>query len=66
MLDAAQQMDAALFLEYWRESVPPDERIPRWLDLADRYARDWVPSQVLFKGKAGGARAGGPDSLAGS
>ena len=48
MISAAQRMEDALFLEYWGESVPPNKRIEKWLMLADKYATDWVPSQVLF------------------
>jgi hypothetical protein len=42
------KMDDALFVEYWGESVPPKERITRWLVKADAIARDWVPSKSLF------------------
>ena len=50
MTDAAQRLDDALFIEYWGESCDPDERIERWLALADDYARDtgWKPSDGLF------------------
>jgi len=48
MREAAQTMDDALFVEYWGESVPPEERIARWLAKADSMARDWTPSQSLF------------------
>lgn len=48
MIKAAQEMDDALFVEYWGESVPPEERISRWLEKADSIARDWVPSKSLF------------------
>ncbi|TLS73459.1 restriction endonuclease [Mariprofundus erugo] len=46
--EAALRMDAALFEEYWGRPVPPEQRIEEWLRLADGYARDWVPSEVLF------------------
>jgi hypothetical protein len=46
--DAANRLDDALFIEYWGESVPNAERIERWLQKADSYARDWVPSSSLF------------------
>lgn len=51
MIDAAQRLDDALFVEYWGESCPPYKRIGRWLALADRYAKGagWKPSTVLFK-----------------
>lgn len=48
MTKAAREMDDALFVEYWGESVPPEERIMRWLAKADTIARDWVPSKSLF------------------
>jgi hypothetical protein len=48
MKKAALEMDDALFVEYWGESVPPEERISRWLAKADAIARDWVPSKSLF------------------
>ena len=46
---AAESLVDALFLEYWGESVPPKERIRRWLVTADKHARGWTPSAVLFK-----------------
>jgi len=48
MLDAALRMEDALFIEYWAESVPPEDRIARWLEKADGMAHDWIPSQMLF------------------
>lgn len=48
MLDAAGRLDDALFVEYWNESVPPDQRIKKWLLRADSLARDWLPSSSLF------------------
>lgn len=48
IVQAAYRMDDALFVEYWGVSVPPRYRISEWLRRADCYARDWVPSQVLF------------------
>jgi hypothetical protein len=48
MTEAAQTMDDALFVEYWGESVPPEQRIKKWLARADLLARDWVPSKSLF------------------
>lgn len=50
MYAAAETMDDALFVEYWGESVPPEQRIARWLERADRHATEWVPSEVLFQG----------------
>jgi hypothetical protein len=50
MREAALSMDDALFIEYWGESVPPEQRISRWLEKADALARDWKPSECLFLG----------------
>lgn len=49
MITAARDLDDALFVEYWGESIKPEERIARWLGRADGYARDWKPSSVLFQ-----------------
>lgn len=51
MAKAAAEMDDALFLEYWGESVRPKDRIGKWLEKADSIAVGWTPSQVLFKGR---------------
>ena len=48
MTEAAAQLDDALFVEYWGESVPMAERIARWLMKADEIAVGWRPSEVLF------------------
>lgn len=48
MLTASLRMEDALFVEYWGESVPPAERIDKWLERADRLARGWIPSEALF------------------
>ncbi|MBN1312338.1 MAG: restriction endonuclease [Anaerolineae bacterium] len=48
MREAAMRLDDDLFEEYWGERVEPRDRISKWLTMADQYARDWVPSQVLF------------------
>jgi hypothetical protein len=48
MKQAALNMDDALFVEYWGESVPPEKRIACWLAKADALAHDWVPSRCLF------------------
>jgi len=45
---AASRLEDALFIEYWGQSVPPAKRISKWLEMADSYARDWVPSASLF------------------
>lgn len=48
MRQAALEMDDAIFVEYWGESVLPEKRIARWLEKADAVARDWKPSESLF------------------
>ena len=48
MVEAAKRMDDTLFVEYWGESVPPEQRIKRWLEKADLAAKDWKPSEYLF------------------
>ena len=48
MREAALRMDDALFIEYWGESVTPENRIARWLEKADGHARGWKPSDSLF------------------
>lgn len=50
MLLAAEELDDALFIEYWGHSCPPPERIERWLEKADKLATGWRPSRELFKG----------------
>lgn len=48
MRQAALEMDDAILVEYWGESVPPEMRIARWLEKADAVAKDWTPSKSLF------------------
>jgi len=48
MKAAAARLEDALFEEYWGESAPPNQRIKRWLELADNYAVGWRPSKILF------------------
>ena len=48
MRKAALEMDDAIFVEYWGESVLPENRIARWLEKADAVAKDWKPSESLF------------------
>ncbi len=48
MIDAANRLEDAVFVEYWGESVPPPQRIGKWLKKADALARDWTPSKSLF------------------
>ena len=49
MVDRAQRLDDALFVEYWGESCAPSDRLRRWLEMADEWATDWQPSAVLFR-----------------
>lgn len=49
MRAAAQNLDDALFVEYWGCSVPPNKRIQEWLKRADALAQGWMPSKALFK-----------------
>lgn len=51
MRKAALEMDDAIFVEYWGESVPPEKRIERWLEKADALAKNWKPSDSLFQKK---------------
>lgn len=48
MREAAFRLDDRLFVEYWGESCPPQERIGRWLEKADSLAVGWKPSESLF------------------
>ena len=49
MVDAAHRLETAVFVEYWGYDVAKDKRIAEWLTQADRLARDWRPSAVLFR-----------------
>lgn len=49
MIKAARELDDALFVEYWGESVQAKDRIRKWLEKADSIAVGWIPSQVLFR-----------------
>ena len=48
MIDAANRLEDAVFVEYWGESVPKEKRIAKWLEKADGFATDWIPSESLF------------------
>lgn len=48
MLSAVSRLEEALFVEYWGQSVAEVDRLAFWLERADGYARDWVPSESLF------------------
>lgn len=49
MRKAAEELDDALFAEYWGESVPKEKRMLRWLEKADALASGWKPSESLFR-----------------
>lgn len=49
MIDAADRLDDALFLEYWGTTCPPKDRLSHWLIEANRYAEGWTPSEFLFQ-----------------
>ena len=51
MYDSAMRLEDGLFVEYWGQSYSLDQRITIWLRMADIYAKDWVPSKVLFQKK---------------
>lgn len=51
MRKAAEELEDALFVEYWGKSVRPRDRIKEWLKRADGIARRWRPSEVLFLDK---------------
>jgi hypothetical protein len=48
IIKASLEMEDALFIESWGESVPPKQRIKRWLEMADALAQGWIPSKSLF------------------
>ena len=48
MLEAARTLEDALFVEYWGKSCKPEKRIQEWLKQADKYAKGWKTSDVLF------------------
>ncbi|MDA8325407.1 MAG: hypothetical protein M0033_04230 [Nitrospiraceae bacterium] len=49
MIEASLRMEDALFVEYWDESIKPEQRIKRWLEKADSIAAPhWMPSKSLF------------------
>ncbi|MGI5868696.1 MAG: restriction endonuclease [Kiritimatiellia bacterium] len=45
---AAKEMNDALFVEYWGESVKPEDRLKRWGEKADQFAKGWKPSKCLL------------------
>ena len=58
MMSAIENLDLALFREYWpkRVKIPSnaDARLRVWLKLADKEAQGcWIPSKELFRSRAG-------------
>lgn len=51
IMAASKRLDDALFVEYWGYRCPVEQRIPRWLELADHFAVDFRPSAEFFGGK---------------
>lgn len=51
MLDAANNLEDALFREYWGNDYPVEERIEEWLIRADSFCVDWKPSEFMFLDK---------------
>ena len=47
---AALRLSDALFVEYWGFSCLPEQRISKWLEMADAHRPDNPPSQHLFIG----------------
>ncbi len=48
IIEAAHNLEDALFVEYWGESCKPSKRIVEWLRRADALATEWRPSECLF------------------
>lgn len=48
MISAATLLEDALFVEYWGEFIPQEQRLDRWLEKADVLAHNWTPSKSLF------------------
>ncbi|MDE2949149.1 MAG: restriction endonuclease [Chloroflexota bacterium] len=51
IMAASKRLDDALFVEYWGSPCSVEQRIPRWLELADHHAVDFRPSLEFFGGK---------------
>ncbi len=48
MRKAANELEDALFVEYWGISCPPERRIEEWLRRADAACKNWRPSECMF------------------
>ena len=55
MLVQAERISGDLIEEYWGKRVEPKDRIKEWLKRADRYAKNWKPSEELFQETTEGA-----------
>ncbi|MEA2554253.1 MAG: hypothetical protein QOJ65_2429, partial [Fimbriimonadaceae bacterium] len=53
MRQAALDLPDELIVEYWGKSVKPEKRIREWLRRADGYAKNWKPSDLLFREEQG-------------
>ena len=49
MAARAKALDDTVVYEYWGEHCPANQRLNRWLELADTFATDWKPSDILFQ-----------------
>lgn len=52
ILEASDSLKDEIIQEYWGYTVDKSRRLREWLKLADSFARDWVPSSVLFNSKS--------------
>ena len=48
LLEALQNLEDKLILEYWGEIVHLNKRKAFWLQKLDDFADGWIPSQHLF------------------
>jgi hypothetical protein len=46
--EVARNLPDELIVKYWHCNVAPEQRITKWLSMADSYASDWKPSECLF------------------
>jgi hypothetical protein len=49
IISEMEELDTALFEEYWGSKPSPEKRISEWLRMVDKNAKDWRPSLVLTK-----------------
>lgn len=48
ILAASDYLDDALLEEYWGFTVSKEKRLASWLEMADKNAKTWKPSESLF------------------